>query len=110
MTDTPAGILQTQGRHIVDRNGTPVRLRGVAVGGWLNMENFITGYSANESLMRATVREVLGEPRYELFFERLLTAFFGEDDARFLPAGGRRCRHLIAPAARPRSKKRCRNR
>ena len=29
---------------MVAADGTPVRLRGVGVGGWLNMENFITGY------------------------------------------------------------------
>ena len=33
------------------------------------MENFITGYPANEQLMRTAVREVLGERRYELFFD-----------------------------------------
>ena len=37
------------------------------IGGWLNMENFITGHPANESMMRA----VLGPDRSELFFERL---------------------------------------
>src|SRR5262245_28324622 len=84
-------FLRTAGRQFVDESGTPVRLRGVAVGGWLNMENFITGYSGNESLMRSTVREVLGEERYELFFERLLTAFFGEDDAKLLAELGMNC-------------------
>ena len=70
------GLLRTEGSRFVDGNGVPVRLRGVGLGGWINMENFITGYAANESLMRRTVREVLGRDRYERFFERLLTAFF----------------------------------
>ena len=65
--------LQTRGCDIVDARRRGVRLKGVNIGGWLNMENFITGYAANESMMRAAVRKVLGDDRYELFFERLLT-------------------------------------
>ncbi|MEO3875797.1 cellulase family glycosylhydrolase [Nonomuraea sp. B12E4] len=61
------------------------------MGGWLNMENFITGYSGNESLMRSTVRAVLGDDRYELFFERLLTAFFADGDAKLLADAGLNC-------------------
>jgi hypothetical protein len=94
MTSVSTALLRTAGSNLVDGNGTTVRLRGVAVGGWLNMENFITGYSANESLMRSTVREVLGAERYELFFERLLTAFFDEPDAKFLADNGMNCVRL----------------
>ena len=81
-------MLQTRGSDIVDGAGDAIRLKGVNIGGWLNMENFITGYSGNESLMRDTVREVLGDERYELFFDRLLTAFFDEDDADLLAEMG----------------------
>jgi endoglucanase len=87
-------VLRTAGSKFVDGNGAAVRLRGAAVGGWLNMENFITGYSANESLMRSTVRDVLGADRYEFFFERLLTAFFGDADAAFLADLGLNCVRL----------------
>lgn len=91
MAITSTALLRTAGRRFVDQEGATVRLRGVAVGGWLNMENFITGYSANESMMRSAVREVLGDERYELFFERLLTAFFGDDDAELLADAGMNC-------------------
>ena len=53
MTAPAPGFLRTSGRRLLDGTGTPVRLRGVGLGGWLNMENFITGYAANESLMRS---------------------------------------------------------
>jgi len=86
--------LRTAGSGFVDGEGRPVRLRGVGLGGWMNMENFITGYAANESLMRATVRAVLGDDRYELFFDRLLTSFFGADDARLLAELGLNCVRL----------------
>jgi endoglucanase len=93
MTDG-TGFLRCDGSRFVDGAGVPVRLRGVGVGGWLNMENFITGYPANESLMRAQVRAVLGDDRYELFFDRLLTAFFGADDAALLAGAGLNCVRL----------------
>jgi endoglucanase len=80
--------LQTRGTEFVDSSGRAVRLRGVCVGGWLNMENFITGYSANESLMRSTVTEAIGGDRAAAFFERLLASFFGEADARWLGEAG----------------------
>ena len=83
--------LSVAGSRLVDSAGTPVRLRGVGLGGWLNMENFITGYPANEAAMRAAVREVLGDDRAELFFDRLLTSFFGADDASLLADLGANC-------------------
>ena len=97
--------LQTRGSDIVDGDGDAIRLKGVNIGGWLNMENFITGYAANESMMRAAVRKVLGDDRYELFFERLLSAFYANADAAFLAETGLNCvripvnyRHLESDA------------
>jgi aryl-phospho-beta-D-glucosidase BglC (GH1 family) len=81
-------FLRASGSGFLDPDGQPVLLRGVCLGGWLNMENFITGYAANETLMRREVGRVLGEERAGRFFERLLTSFFGEDDAAFLAASG----------------------
>jgi aryl-phospho-beta-D-glucosidase BglC (GH1 family) len=80
--------LHTAGSGFVDHRGQPIRLRGIAVGGWLSMENFITGYPANESLMRAAVRSVLGPERYELFFDRLIASFFTADDAKLIADAG----------------------
>jgi endoglucanase len=98
-------MLRTRGPQIVDARGEPVRLKGTNIGGWLNMENFITGYAANESMMRAAVRAVLGADRYELFFERLLGAFYADADAAFLAETGLNCvriplnyRHLESDA------------
>ena len=83
-----AQFVHTEGTNIIGIDGEPVRLRGVCLGGWLNMENFITGFSANESLMRSGVRQVLGQKRYELFFENLLSSFLGDEDAAFLASVG----------------------
>jgi endoglucanase len=98
-------MLHTSGPQIVDERGEPVRLKGTNIGGWLNMENFITGYAANESMMRAAVRAVLGADRYELFFDRLLGSFYADADAAFLAESGLNCvriplnyRHLESDA------------
>jgi endoglucanase len=88
MKETGLTCARVRGTEVLDVHGEPVRLKGVCIGGWLNMENFITGYPANESLMRAAVRRVLGPERYELFFEQLLGSFFNEADAAFLARTG----------------------
>ncbi|GIC87480.1 glycoside hydrolase family 5 protein [Aspergillus udagawae] len=38
------GFLRVRGGQIVDENASSVVLRGASLGGWMNMENFITGY------------------------------------------------------------------
>jgi endoglucanase len=50
--------LRTSGPGVVAADGTPVPLRGVGIGGWLNMENFITGYPSTESAHRKAMRGV----------------------------------------------------
>ncbi|TDD08810.1 glycoside hydrolase family 5 protein [Nonomuraea deserti] len=84
-------MLHVSGTQLVADDNTPVRLRGVGLGGWMNMENFITGYPANESSMRRAVRSVLGEERAEVFFDRLLASFFTERDADLLAGLGMNC-------------------
>jgi hypothetical protein len=83
--------LRVSGERLVTGAGETVRLRGVGLGGWLNMENFITGYPANETGMRGAVLDVLGPERHELFFDRLLTSFFQERDAALLARMGANC-------------------
>ena len=86
MNGTPA-ILQVDGTRIVGDDG-PVLLRGFGLGGWMNMENFITGYAGAESQQRRALRRVLGEEGYERFFARFLDVFFTDADAAFLAGLG----------------------
>jgi hypothetical protein len=46
------GILTLKDGQIVDGYGIPVMLRGFGLGGWMNMENLITGFPASESGQR----------------------------------------------------------
>jgi endoglucanase len=85
---TESTRLTVRGSRIVDGEGNSVVLRGFGLGGWMNMENFITGYPANEEGMREAVREALGEDKYEYYFDRFLEHFFGEEDAEFIRSLG----------------------
>ncbi|GAA4428025.1 hypothetical protein GCM10023169_28700 [Georgenia halophila] len=83
--------LRTQRDRIVDGAGATTRLRGFGLGGWMTMENFITGHPATESQTRRALRRVLGEDAYEAFFDTFHTGFFAEDDADYLAWLGVNC-------------------
>jgi aryl-phospho-beta-D-glucosidase BglC (GH1 family) len=80
---TEPEILRVEGSRIMS-GSTPVVLRGFGLGGWMNMENFITGYPGTESQQRRALRRVLGEEGYARFFDRFLSVFFTDEDAAFL--------------------------
>jgi endoglucanase len=84
----PDRFLKISNERIVDATGATVTLRGYNIGGFLNMENFLTGYPGTESLHRRALMRALGKDRYELFFDTFLTAFFADEDARYLSSLG----------------------
>ncbi|KAF2503107.1 putative glucanase [Lophium mytilinum] len=86
-----AGILKVDGELIVNEHGSPVILRGAGLGGWMNMENFITGYPGMESQHRAAILAALGKEKYDFFFDKLLENFFTEADAKFVASKGLNC-------------------
>jgi endoglucanase len=81
-------MLQVRNAEIVTSEGQPIRLRGVCVGGWMNMENFINGYPGDESGVRRAAAHALGAGRAEFLFDRWLDYFFNEDDVKFLKECG----------------------
>lgn len=87
MSAAGTGILRVDGARIVDRDG-PILLRGFGLGGWMNMENFITGYAGTESQHRRALRRVLGEAAYEAYFDRFLSVFFTDADAAHMRSLG----------------------
>jgi hypothetical protein len=86
--------LRTNGAQIETRSGRPVRLRGVGIGGWMNMENFITGYPATETLQRRALRKALGGDAYRRFFDLFLDVFYAGADAELLSSIGFNCVRL----------------
>lgn len=81
-------LLSVKANQIVDAQGRSVRLRGTCVGGWMNMEDFINGYSGAEHTLRVEMAEVLGTAKSEFFFERFHDHFFNEADIEYLKSLG----------------------
>ncbi len=81
-------FLRVNGKEILTGTGEKTMLRGVCLGGWLNMENFITGYPGAEDDLRGAVRAELGGERSAAFFRSFLDSFVTEADFEFLSALG----------------------
>jgi endoglucanase len=80
--------LSVSGDQIVDSQGRPVNLRGVCLGGWMNLENFINAYPGSEHGLRAVMGEILGPSKSQFFFDRLLDHFTTEADIAFIKRQG----------------------
>lgn len=59
-----------------------------------SMENFITGFAGHEAQHRDAMRRVLGQQKYEYFFDKWLEYFFTEADAKFFADLGLNCLRL----------------
>ena len=81
-------FLKVSGNQIQNQAGQVVTLHGVGLGGWMNMENFITGFPANENAFRQVVYRALGKEKGDFFFDRYLEYFFTDEDARLYPLPG----------------------
>ncbi|KAK9469160.1 glycoside hydrolase [Lipomyces arxii] len=82
MTFTPT-ILKAEGNKIVDSEGRNVLLKGAGLGGMLNMENFITGYSGCETEHKKAIEKVIGKDKTDYFFDRFYDYFWTEEDSKF---------------------------
>ncbi len=85
---TDENWLKVSGDRIVNMKGDTVCLRGFGLGGMLHMENFIDGYAANEETMRDGLRQVLGDTKYNLYFEKFYESYFTEPDAEYIHSLG----------------------
>ena len=80
--------LRVSGDQIINAKGDTVYLRGFGLGGMLHMENFIDGYPANEESMREGLMKVLGEKKYNLYFDTFYKSYFTEPDAEYIHSLG----------------------
>lgn len=69
-------------------NDEPIVFRGFGVGNWLNLEHFMIGLPGNESQIRRAIREVYGEERSRMFWQKFQDCYMGEGDFRFLQSLG----------------------
>lgn len=80
-------ILQVKGLEIVEGN-RPVRLRGVNLGGWMLIEDYMLGLPWTEWKIREQFLKVLGQDSYRAFFDAYDQAFIADADIRFLAEEG----------------------
>lgn len=88
MNKTDENWLKVSGDQIVNLKGDTIHLRGFGLGGMLHLENFIDGYPSNEETMREGLRNVLGEKKYNLFFDTFYKSYFTEPDAEYVHSLG----------------------
>ncbi|KAI0808028.1 glycoside hydrolase [Fomes fomentarius] len=86
-----SAFLKVDGTRIVDEAGGEVILRGAGLGGWMTMENFISGYPGCEFQIRDALDGVLGKEKSDFFFDKFLEHFFAEPDAAFFKSLGLNC-------------------
>lgn len=91
---TTMSYLKVSGSKIVDKDGKEIILRGAGLGGWMNMENFITGYPGCEFQIRAALAKTIGKEKSEFFFDKFLEYFFEDADAAFYKSLGLNCIRL----------------
>jgi hypothetical protein len=58
------------------------------------MENFISGFPGRECQIRAALLKVLGQEKYDFFFDKYLDYFFTDKDGEFLASLGFNCLRL----------------
>ncbi|KAI0052171.1 glycoside hydrolase family 5 protein [Auriscalpium vulgare] len=97
-------FLRVSGTKILDEQGEELVLRGAGLGGWMMMENFISGFPGCEFQIREALSEVLGEEKSEFFFDKFLEYFFTDADAAFFHSLSLNCiriainyRHFESP-------------
>ncbi|KAF8152297.1 glycoside hydrolase [Crassisporium funariophilum] len=87
-------LLKISGTKIVNEQGEEVILRGAGLGGWMNMENFISGYPGCEYQIREALSEAIGQEKSDFFFDKFLEYFFQDVDAQFFKSLGLNCIRL----------------
>ena len=84
---TKSSILQARGPEIVE-GGHTIRLRGMNLGGWMLIEDYIIGLPWTEWKIREQFRKVLGAESYTAFFNAYDQAYIAEADIAFLACTG----------------------
>src|ERR1035441_8947947 len=80
-------VLKARGLDIVEAD-RPVRLRGVNLGGWMLIEDYMIGLPWTEWKIREQFRKVLGDEAYSAFFNAFDDAFIADADISFLAKQG----------------------
>ena len=85
--ETKGRILQAKGLQVVEGDRV-VRLRGVNLGGWMLIEDYMIGLPWTEWKIREQFLRVLGEEKYKAFFDAYDESYVAEADIAFLAQQG----------------------
>jgi endoglucanase len=80
-------ILRASGGKVLEGE-RPVRLRGVNLGGWMLIEDYMIGLPWTEWKIRVQFRRVLGDAAADAFFGAWAESFVTDADAAFLARQG----------------------
>src|SRR5690606_41491484 len=80
--------IRVDGTRLAGEDDRTVELHGVGLGGWMNMENFITGYPGNEERIRRLLLDAMGRESYDAVFDEFLEGCIDDADAARLPESG----------------------
>ena len=85
-------FLKVKGTDIVNESGHKVRLRGVALGGWLMMEGYMMyGRNIAERDFKAAFEKALGKDALEDFTRSFRETFVREEDIKLIRDWGANC-------------------
>lgn len=86
-----AQFLTTSGKQILDKNGDPIILRGVGLGGWMLQEpymmNFVGG-ADNQQQFRSKLESLIGETNTQEFYDNWLDNFVTKTDIDSIASWG----------------------
>ena len=78
------GFFRTEGTKILDREGNPVVIRGLGLGGWLVPEGYMLHMTAIDGgsprTIRAQIADLIGESGADRFFEVYRAKYVAEKD------------------------------
>lgn len=77
------GYLQAAVNHF-EWNGTPITLRGWALGSWMNFEHFMIGLPGTHSQILQAFASVYGKEHAKVWLDRMLTCMVDEADIIWL--------------------------
>ena len=84
------GFLKTQGKHIVNENGSKIILRGMGLGGWMLQEGYMFRVSnlGQQYRIKNKIEEVVGKERTEHFYNAWLAHHTTKADIDSMAAWG----------------------
>lgn len=84
------GFLHANEDLIMDKNGEPILLRGIGLGGWMLQEPYmLKAYSmTNETDIRKHIKELIGKEKTEEFYEAYLENGIQKEDVKQLKEWG----------------------